>query len=157
MVKTYLKVHTDLFEHEKTLLVAEMLKTKTLYVGAHLVSLWTWAICNRVDGKLEGMTPGQIALAAKWEGDSGKFLSALQTAKYIDSDLSLHNWNKYAGKLIQWRTANKNRMQLDRTFRKLGGKVSRNSVRSSNASMEEKKRAWLEDYYRIHPNERPKK
>lgn len=158
MVKTYLKVHVDLFEHEKTLLVAELLKTEPLYIGAHLISLWTWTIGNRLNGKLEGMTPGQIALAAKWKGDPLKFLNALQTAKYIDNDLSVHNWDKYAGKLVAWRQANKNRMQIDRACRKAGLKFSsRNNIRGSNATMEEKKRAALEQYYQLHPKERPKK
>lgn len=157
MVKTYLKVHVDLFEHEKTLLVAELLKTKPLYVGAHLISLWTWTIGNRLNGKLDGMTPGQIALAAKWEGDALKFLSALQTAKYIDSDLSVHNWSKYAGKLVAWREANKSRMQIDRAFKKAGLTIAKKQgIRSSNASMTEKKKALLERYYQLHPEQREK-
>lgn len=157
MVKTYIKVHTDLYEHEKTLLVAEMLKTDPLYIGAHLTSLWMWTINNRMNGKLEGMTPGQISLAARWKGDPHKFLSALQSAKYIESDLSLRNWGKYAGKLIEWRAANKARMQLDRACKKAGLKFSaKQGIRGSNASMEDKKKAALERHYQLHPESRPR-
>lgn len=157
MSKPWLKIYSDLFEHEKTLLVSETLKTEPLYVGAHLISLWTWAINNRPDGKLKSMTQGQIALAAKWKGDPQKFLSALQSANFIESDLSIRNWERYAGKLLQWRAANKTRMQLDRACKKAGVKVNRqNFIRSGKSSMEEKRRAALDQYYQLHPTERPK-
>lgn len=157
MSKPWIQIHSDLFEHEKTLLVSDSLETDPLYVGAHLISLWLWTINNRQDGKLKGMTPGQIALAAKWKGSPTKFISALQSAKFIENDLSIRNWERYAGKLLQWRQANKARMQIYRECKKVGVKVSsKNSVRGSNASITEKKKAALENYYRLHPNERPK-
>lgn len=153
MSKPWIQLYSNVFKHEKTLMVAEIIGVKPIIAGSHLIALWLWTIENRITGDLKGMTPGQIALACEYDGDPKIFLNALQTARYIDHDFKVHNWERYAGKLIAWREGNRKRMQLDRACKKAGIHFSKRT--KNNMSMEEKKRARLNEWYALHPEQKP--
>lgn len=79
-----------------------------------MVTLWLWALDNAPEGDLAGIPDRLIARAASWNGDSGQFCSALQAAGFVDREgqhVSIHNWERYAGKLIDQRRANAERVR----------------------------------------------
>jgi hypothetical protein len=84
----------------------------------HLHELWWWALDNvGVDGRLTGMSPVEIGLAAQWDGDPEEFVEALIYGGFIDRDgdeLVLHDWYDYAGKLIGKRLEERERSRRRR-------------------------------------------
>ena len=64
------------------------------------------------DGSLARYDAYEIAEAAQWNGDAQAFLDALIEAGFIDrkgDDLTLHDWDEYAGKLLERRAKDRER------------------------------------------------
>jgi hypothetical protein len=113
----WIQVHQSVWTHRKTIAVADALDLSEVYAGAHLIALWTWALDNAPDGTLD-CSPRAIARGAQWTGDSKTFVEALLGAGYLertsDTQLVLHDWDTYAGKLVDRRKANAERMRRAR-------------------------------------------
>src|SRR5690606_18200803 len=81
----------------------------------HMAMFWLWALDNSPDGSLADVTPRMIARAAGWPGDPDAFCAALVHAGFLDQDedgvLYIHDWGDYAGRLIEKREKNKQRMR----------------------------------------------
>lgn len=63
-----------------------------------LLRLWMWSAENRADGKLTGLDSEDIELAADWDGDDGKFTSALLECGWLDDTecgYVLHGWEEH--------------------------------------------------------------
>ena len=109
----------ELGQHPKTRKAARLLGVPKVQVIGHLHCLWWWALSYQEDGDLTGRDPQDIADAAEWEGEPERFIQALVECKvkvggcgFLENDngrLILHNWMKYAGRLIQKRKANRDR------------------------------------------------
>jgi hypothetical protein len=130
----WIESHQSLKDHHKTMVLERELHISTVRAIGHLHLLWWWCLDNASDGNLESFDPRDIAKAAQWTGDSDKFLNALITAGFIDEkttqtenmgvkkQVTLHDWYDYAGKLVERRNANKDRMRdyrathVQRTF-----------------------------------------
>jgi len=114
----WIELHQSVWTHRKTLLLADALDLNETHAAAHILRLWTWALDNAPHGRLTGMTARVLARGADWAGDPGSFLEALVEAGWIDregSELCLHDWDAYVGKLTQRREANAERMRQART------------------------------------------
>lgn len=66
----------------------------------HMVKLWLWAVQNAVDGDLSKCNPRLIANAGGWTKDPDEFIDILKEIGWLDDDMKLHNWDRYAGLLI---------------------------------------------------------
>jgi hypothetical protein len=84
-----------------------------------LISLWLWAIDNAPDGKLEDISPRIIARAAQWSGDPELLIEVLKASEWLDEcqtedTLEIHDWDDYAGKLIEQRISERERSRKRR-------------------------------------------
>jgi hypothetical protein len=86
-----------------------------------VVRLWTWALDNAPEGNCTGFSDRVLAFGGGWTGDPSLFVSALQEAGWIDFDNDgravIHDWDDYAGRLIERRQANTERMRTARAQR----------------------------------------
>lgn len=84
----------------------------------HLHLLWWWCLDYADDGCLSDATAEDIAEAAEWDGDATAFVGALVAAGFIEETAdgwAVHDWWEYAGKLVERRKANAERMREART------------------------------------------
>lgn len=111
----WIELHQSVWTHRKTIELAGLLDIEADRAVAHCARLWTWALDNAPEGVLSTCTARVIAVAAQWQNDPDTFVQAMMSAGFIDADMTLHNWFKYAGKLIERRRANANRMRERRS------------------------------------------
>ena len=137
----WIESHQSLGTHKKLLILCEELHIDRTRAVGMLHYLWWWALDNAPDGNLKDIPATTIARAAHWnpkitlpvnhqkgrlnaekiqeksaiiqakiEENAFKFIYALQLSGFMD-DLSLHDWEDYAGKLIQSRNNNKEKQK----------------------------------------------
>lgn len=76
----------------------------------HLHGLWFWALDFAQDGDIGRYDPEEIADAVLWDGNAQGFMDALVSSDFADktSDgIKIHDWNEYAGKLLERRAADR--------------------------------------------------
>jgi hypothetical protein len=100
---SWIEVHQALPTHAKTMEMATLLDVPEVNCVGHLVCLWLWAVDNAKDGWLNAARPVVIAKAARWPGEPGRFVDALLGAGLLDEDGVIHNWDRYAGRLMERR------------------------------------------------------
>ena len=90
------RVSDDWADHPKTVALEKALGPRALRC---LHRLWGFATRNRPEGKFTRMTDEQVAKAAGWKGDPGRFIECLLTLGWLDRIrqsrgrmLSLHDW-----------------------------------------------------------------
>lgn len=113
----WIESHQELGRHPKALKLTRLLKaeqpgTALPAVVGYLHFLWWWAMDFAQDGSLARYDAYEIAEAAQWNGDAQAFLDALIEAGFIDrkgDDLTLHDWDEYAGKLLERRAKDRER------------------------------------------------
>ena len=109
----WLELHQSVRDHRKVVYLAELLDMPEPHVVGHLAYLWLWALDNAPDGVLD-CSSRTIARAAWWQGDVSTFVSCLCAAELleqVDDCLRIHDWESYAGKLIDRRERNAERMR----------------------------------------------
>jgi hypothetical protein len=79
----------------------------------HLHFLWWWALSYAQDGNLADFEDDDVAFAAGWEAEPNQFVAALQKAGFLDGR-QIHDWLDYAGRLIEKRRENAERMRKAR-------------------------------------------
>jgi hypothetical protein len=105
----WIESHQEIGRHPKTKRLARMLGVSLPTAIGHLQLLWWWALDFAPDGSLTTFDDGDIADAMLWEGDPATLVSALSSAGWLDSDRGIHDWYDYAGKLVERR-----RMEAER-------------------------------------------
>jgi hypothetical protein len=111
---SWIERHGQLFFHPKTVLAAnELTRGDAEKMVGHLGRLWTWAIDHVEDGNLAHLNDRAIAEAAGWRRAPKRFVEALTTAGFLDADRSIHDWDDYAGKLLDRRKADRERKRRD--------------------------------------------
>jgi hypothetical protein len=98
----WLELHQSLPTHRKTLMMADALDVTPVQIVGHLTCLWLWALDNAQDGVLH-VSPQMIARAAQWEDEAQPFTEALLAAGFLEPDGHIHDWDAYAGRLIEGR------------------------------------------------------
>lgn len=111
----WIELHQNILRHPKLIRLSVRLAVKKQYALWYLLSLWLWSLDYADKGDLSGFGPAEIAEAADWSGDPDKFLDALQDARWMDG-MALHDWMDYAGRLVEQREANKERMRERRAM-----------------------------------------
>lgn len=107
----WIESHQELGRHPKTRRLAKLLDTSRPTAVGHLQYLWWWALDFAQGGDLSSFDDEEIAEAALWDDDPGTFVSALKGAGFMDPDGRLHDWNEYAGRLIDKREQAKERVR----------------------------------------------
>lgn len=118
----WIESHQELGRHPKTRRLARMLGISLPAAVGHLHYLWWWAMDFAEDGDLSGYDSYEIAEAAMWEGDPDEIVDALVHARFLDrSDdggLVLHDWDEYAGRLIERRARDRERKRRERAAKR---------------------------------------
>ena len=107
----WLELHIGLRDHPKTARLRRRLGVSLPSVIGYLVLLWAWAIRYAPNGDLSRYDADVIADAAAFEDDPGQFVRALIAAGFLDEDHRIHDWDAYAGRLLDRREANARRMR----------------------------------------------
>jgi hypothetical protein len=110
----WIESHQSLRDHRKTLSLARLLGIKRPQAIGHLHCLWWWTLDNSQDGRLERIAAEDLAEAALWDGDPNEFVAALCQAGFLDQDgetLVVHDWDEYAGRLLDQRRRNAERQR----------------------------------------------
>jgi hypothetical protein len=102
----WIESHTALARHPKTLRLSRALGVSIPAAIGHLHLLWWWALEYAPDGDVGRFDAADLTLACMWEGEEAALLPALQQAGFVDADGTLHNWDEYAGRLLDRRHAN---------------------------------------------------
>lgn len=113
----WIESHQEVAHHPKTRKLAKKLEIDLAAAIGHLHALWWWAVDYAEDGSLNKHTDEDIAIGALWDYDPKTFVDALVECRWIDrngEDLSLHDWDEYAGRLVDKRRANAERKRLSR-------------------------------------------
>lgn len=103
----WIQIYSNLPTHPKTARLAEELGLASQQVSPNviatglLISLWTWAIQNAYDGDLSKCSPRLIADVCRWRRKPEALVSALQAAGFLEADMRLHDWDSYAGLLME--------------------------------------------------------
>jgi len=113
----WVELHQSLPTHRKTLALADALNIEPVVAVGHLACLWLWSVDNaQQDGFLMGASPRTIARAAGWKRDPVLFVDALADAGFLDGSKTLHNWEKYAGRLMERRRKDAERKRTERAI-----------------------------------------
>lgn len=116
----WLKIYQSIRTHRKILDAADSLEIEPAYMIGLLTSFWLWALDNAPDGNISGISARNIARAAQWPGDAEKLLQAFISAGLLDQRedaddaIVIHDWEEYAGGLIQEREKEKERSRRRR-------------------------------------------
>lgn len=113
----WVESHQTLRDHPKTRRLARLLGCTVPAAVGHLHYLWWWCLDYAQDGDLSRWTNGDVAEACLWPGDPEEFVLALRDAGFVDwdgDDRRVHEWDDYAGRLIEKRAANAERMRQAR-------------------------------------------
>jgi len=123
----WIESHQSLGTHRKLMRLCRELNISDAEAVGHLHYLWWWCLDNAPDGNLTDIPCEVLAEVAHWtttgrgrKRDPKLFLSALITCQFVDnstelSGIYLHDWDEYAGKLVDKR-------QLTKEQRQLGGR-----------------------------------
>ncbi|MDQ7095965.1 DnaD domain protein [Desulfosporosinus sp. PR] len=145
----WIQSNEELATHPKTKRAARALGVSLPTLTGHLHFLWWWCLKYAQDGNLSQFDSQDIADAASWEGDPNQFVTALVECgpggsfgfleKSADGSLSVHDWLDYAGRLVEKREANAERMRKSRS-QKARAKNVRNTSDARTGARVEKSR-----------------
>lgn len=110
----WLESHDTLANHPKTRKLAHLLGISRVTAVGHLHFLWWWAMDYTQDGHLGKFEDLDIAIACEWEGEPGELIDALVRSGFLDVDHKIHDWEEYAGRLIERRRADAERKRASR-------------------------------------------
>lgn len=109
----WLQIHQSLKEHRKEYAVADHLDIELPHAMGLIISFWLWALDNAPTGSLGSISNRMIARAARWNGNSDDLVDAFKSAELLDEnedgELEIHDWNDYAGTLIERRESERQR------------------------------------------------
>lgn len=147
----WIELHQTVWVDKKTLIMASILNIAPIYVVAHMAHLWCWGLDNTPSGTLVDLPTTVIATGAGWTGDPDQFVDAAIKAGFIDRDpLALHDWNDYAGRLIERRKIERERSKQRRAAEK---KPSAESKTTSGRPADDLQTACGTVPYRTVPNQ----
>ena len=107
---SWIESHQSLGGHPKKDQLAELLWGAGLQCDVAdaaaigiLHRLWWWALDYAKDGDLSHYSDAVIAKGCHWGGDATLLVAALTEARFVDRNRRLHDWEDYAGRLIDKR------------------------------------------------------
>jgi len=112
----WIESHQMVGHHPKTIRLAELLRVSLPTAVGHVHYLWWWALDFAPTGAIR-TSPTVLARACEWRGSAEKFVQALVAAGFLDErddGVIVHDWMDYAGRYVDKRAANKERMRTAR-------------------------------------------
>jgi hypothetical protein len=133
----------SLDHHPKLKRATRMLGVSVPEMVGHLHLLWHWCLDYAPDGDLSAFEAWEIADAAMYTGDPDLFVSALadcgngepgflEPAQSDGDGLRVHDWHDYAGRLIERREANAERMRNRRAAHVLNTDAAREQLENKD-------------------------
>lgn len=113
----WIEVHQSLSTHWKTYVLAETLQIRRPEAVGAVVCIWLWALDACQDGDLSRVPDQVLKAISGLEHDGAEIRKALETARFINPDETIHDWDEYAGKLIQRRKEDRERKRAGRVSR----------------------------------------
>lgn len=118
----WIESHQTLGRHPKTNRAAKALGITRPHLVGHLHFLWWWVLEYAPDGHLGKYEAPDIATAAEWPGDPDAFVDALLECgagepgflRKDEDGLVVHDWLDYAGRMLEKRKLNAERVRLSR-------------------------------------------
>jgi len=110
----WIELHQAVWTHRKTFELAGRLGIDETYAAAHVIRLWSWALDNAADGNLSSLSDRAIAFGAGWRADVAAFVAALVDAGWLNVDRTIHDWDEYAGRLLERRAEDARRKREKR-------------------------------------------
>lgn len=122
----WIESHQTLGRHPKVEKLAKILKIHKAQAIGHLHLLWWWCLDYAQDGSLVSLTNLDIADAAGWTKQPDLFVDAMVTCGvtrngFLDrsgSGFVVHDWHQYAGRLIEKRRGDYERLKRFRNAAK---------------------------------------
>lgn len=119
----WFEAHDSLPRHPKTLELSRLLKLNQYEAVGLLWLLFDWGlVAAQKDGELPKMQPYHIARALEWpEKKADQLSSALVSSGFLDlrdGAYYIHDWYDYAGKLMDKREADREKMRRYRDGKK---------------------------------------
>ncbi len=114
----WIRVCDTLPSHRKTYVLADELGIKPYGAVGIVVGLWCWASTQAIDGCLQGFPPAAIARATGWSGKPAKLVQALILGGFLETrrgELYIHDWDEYAGKLLDRKSREAERKRRERS------------------------------------------
>ena len=141
----WIESNKELSNHPKVKRAAKLLNISIPAILGHLHLLWYWCLDYAQEGDLSIFDSGEIADACLWTGDPDLFVQSLVDCGPGDSFgfleltedniLTVHDWMDYAGRLIEKRGANADRMRQKRAEKKRATHVQRTCVARAGATV----------------------
>lgn len=131
----WLQVDQTIRDHHKICDAAEQLGISPPHLTGCLVLFWLWALDNAPAGNLGRISPAAIARAAQWDGDKLEFIAVLQEHGLLDQTadgLAIHDWQDYAGNLIERRKADAERKRRARAEKRQQEAAAETSARTGD-------------------------
>lgn len=153
----WIEVHQSLMTHRKTMRLCRLLKMDNFAVCGRLQALWCWALDNAPDGVIAWADLESLPGVMGWKGEPQKLIDALLESGFVDrsdgeSGLLIHDWDDYAGKLIDHRKANADRQRAWRERRKSDTEDDSNTSRNANITVTSPSRNGATVPNRTQPN-----
>lgn len=108
------ELHQSAAWHPKTISLGKELGVRSREAFGLITTLWLWALEHAQDGCLGHLTDREVAAAAGWHRKPSVFVLAARKVGFVDDDGRLHDWDDYAGRLIEQRVADLERKREDR-------------------------------------------
>ncbi len=117
---TWIESHQSLQRHPKTIALARLLHISRAAAIGHLHCLWWWAMDYAPDGDLRDVADSTLADACEYRGSPALLVCSLIAARgpsghgFVDEDRSIHDWDQYAGRLLDKRRSDAERKRKER-------------------------------------------
>lgn len=121
----WVESHQSLRNHPKVKKAARIAGINEFEMIGRLHCLWWWALDYAPDGNLTNYSDDDIEAAVDWQGQPGLFARALIDCGFnghgglinvTQDSREIHDWFDYAGKLLERRAANADRMREARAM-----------------------------------------
>jgi hypothetical protein len=134
----WIKTDTSLPRNLKTARLARYLAIDRAHAVGIAVCLWTWAIENAESGEIKRDDWPSVAENILWRGESEELLQALLDSGFLDDSgagkVAIHDWQEWAGALLEKREADRQRAARNRNPEKPSANGSRTlRERSTNS------------------------
>lgn len=110
----WIESHQGLGRHPKLFKLASQLRIHKAQAIGHLQYLWWWSLDFAPTGNLSVFAPAEVSAGAEWPGEPGQFHKALIDCGWIDTSGFIHDWQDYAGKLVDQREKDRLRKKNER-------------------------------------------
>lgn len=97
----WIESHQSLAHHPKTARLGRALGCSKHEAIGILHCLWWWALDYAEDGNIGRFDAAEVADGCQWDKEPEALLAGLRVAGFLDPNGIIHDWDEYAGRLIE--------------------------------------------------------